>query len=419
MDLDNKVVRFLTQLKSILLNTICRIRYFIILKHLKRKVRIHQINVVFLVNELSKWKAQRLYDLLENDKYFNPIIGLIYADVDWDLNTTERLKKRQILRKYFKDRKMRVVELCDEKTMQVVDLKKFNADIIFYQQPWRLHEKLKPGILSRHHLTCYFPYYVPNYSLLASDCQQGFHYLLWKYYQLSPAWVLTIDKSIPRCVRSVKIVATGHPMLDIINMHKRINTGECKKVIYAPHWSVYSKFFDNAEKYSTFQYNGREILEFAKKHSEIKWYFKPHPTLKISLLRTKLWNEDEIDEYYKEWSRLGEICYGDYVDLFWESSALITDCGSFLVEYPCTKKPIIRLVSSACGIPVPEPSKALFNSYYNVHNLDEMYDIFQEVLIKGLDPKKEERMRAIEKAGLLVTDASINIMKDLYKSLDL
>lgn len=413
------IIILLVQIKSFTLNNICRIRYELVLRKLRKRVRERKLNVLFLVNEISKWKAQRLYELLEKDEHFSPIIGLTFADIDWELSQDERINKRQALKNFFTSKAMRIVEVCDEINMDVIDLRNIHVDIVFYQQPWRLHKKQKPHILSRYHLTCYFPYYVPNYSLLTTDCQQGFHYLLWKYYHLSYDWVLTISKYVPQCVRSVKLVPTGHPMLDVIRDYSTNETDSQKKVIYAPHWSVYSEHFDNDERYSTFQHNGREILDFAKRHPEIKWYFKPHPTLKASLLRTKLWEENEIEEYYNEWSRIGEVCSGDYVKLFWESSALITDCGSFLVEYPCTKKPVIRLVSSVCGIPTPEPSHALFESFYNVHSLSEMYEVFQLVLVEGLDPKCDERIKAIENAGLLEKNASENIIKDLYMSLAL
>lgn len=415
----NTIINLLINIKSLILNIVCKIRYLILLRNLRNEARKRKINVVFLVNEISKWKAQRLYEYLCDDTHFNPIIGLTCADVDWNLSLEERKSKRNNLIDFFMSRNMHFVELCDVNNMKSVPLYSINADIVFYQQPWNIHEDQRPHKVSKHQLTCYFPYYVPNYSLLTTDCQKGFHYLLWRYYHLSDEWVKSLDEAIPQYLRAVKVVASGHPMLDVINKSSNTKCTKEKRVIYAPHWSVYSDVFDNAEKYSTFQHNGKEILDFAKKHPEIHWSFKPHPTLKTSLLRTKLWTENEIEKYYKEWSEIGEICSGEYVDLFWESSALITDCGSFLVEYPCTKNPIIRLVSSACCIPVPKPSRELFDSFYNVHDLDEMYEVFNTVLIEGKDPKRGERLSAVSRAGLLTNNASLNIMNDLRRNLGL
>lgn len=409
----------LIRLRDLIENSLCIINYVKVLNRLRKEINTRKINVVFLVNEISKWKGQTLFDILESDTHFNPIIGLTCADIDWSLNEEDRIKKRQRLRDFFSQRRMNFVEVCDVVSLKVIDLRTFKADIIFYQQPWNLHKKQRPQYLSRYHLTCYFPYYVPNYNSPSIDFRKEFHLYLWKYYVLSNGWIQTIANNIPDYLPSVKLIATGHPMLDYINNPPDIKITN-KMVIYAPHWSVYSEFMDNDEKFSTFQHNGKHILEFAQSHPEIKWIFKPHPTLRTSLIRTRLYSEQEIDEYYNEWGKIGEVVQeDDYLKLFWESYALITDCGSFLMEYACTKKPIIRLVSHVCGMSIPKPSKELFDSYYNVNNLDEMNDIFNMVLIDGNDPKHDERVKAATRAGLIETFASENILKDLYASLGL
>ena len=84
--------------------------------------------------------------------------------------------------------------------------------------------------------------------------------------------------------------------------------------------------------------------------------------------------EQEVDNYYKEWEKISTYCNnGNYAKLFLESKALITDCASFLVEYFCTKKPVIHLISSSCGIIPKFPLKRIIETYYKAHNLEEMY----------------------------------------------
>lgn len=417
--LSNNLIRLLVLLKIMYLSIICRFRYIRHIKKLRTEINKRTINVLFLVNEISKWKGQSLYDALEKDQHFNPIIGLTFADIDWKLNAENRIVKRNNLKKYFDTHDMRYIEVCDVESLDIIDLTKIKIDIIFYQQPWNLHKKQTPLLLSRNHLTCYFPYYVPNYASSSIDYHYGFHNYLWKYYVLNNDWLKIISNQISKFTSAVKLKATGHPILDLYIRKSSPTNNKRKLVIYAPHWSVYSDICDNEEKFSTFQHNGKQILEFAKQHPEINWHFKPHPTLKISLLRTKLWTENQIDEYYNEWAKIGSINNNDYIKLFAESNVLITDCGSFLVEYPCTKKPIIRLVSSSCGFQIPEPSKKLFDSFYNVNNLDEMYKVFEQVIIKDLDPKKEQRISAVNEAGLLQNSAATNIINDLYSSLNL
>lgn len=396
-------------------------RYIKHLKNIKSKlVEGHQINVCFLVNEITKWKAQSLYDMMEVDPNFAPFVGLTFADIDWELPYESRAKKRKDLILFFESHNIRYYETCLEPEENFFKFDEIKADIVFYQQPWNLHKMQAPDYLSKKALLCYFPYYVPNYSLISNDCRIDFHYKLWKYFQINKSWADYLSAVVSEKKGVVDIVATGHPMLDYINSKKNDIRKKGKSVIYSPHWSVYSDIFDNKERYSTFQHNGREILAYAQKHPEINWFFKPHPTLKSSLIRTGLMSEKEVNDYYAQWSNIGTVCEGgDYSELFWNSTALITDCGSFLVEYPSTGNPIIHLISSTCGASVPKPSKILFDSFYQVHSLDEMYECFEVVVNKGLDPLRDNRMKAIREAGLFETKAAGNIMDHLYECFNL
>ena len=139
--------------------------------------------------------------------------------------------------------------------------------------------------------------------------------------------------------------------------------------------------------------------------------FKPHPTLKQMLQHPKIMTEPEIEAYWNDWDKLGVACYdGNYVDLFLQSKAMITDCASFLTEYPCTGHSIIHLCSSNRKLKTMEPSKRLFSTFYQAHNEEEMWRWFDEVLIKNQDSNRAERLAAVEAAGLLKTDAARNIM---------
>ena len=111
-------------------------------------------------------------------------------------------------------------------------------------------------------------------------------------------------------------------------------------------------------------------------------------------------------------------CYdGDYVDLFLQSKAMITDCASFLTEYLCTGHPLIHLCSSNRKIKTMEPSKRLFSTFYQAHNEEGMWHWFDEILIQDKDLKRDERLAAIEAAGLRKTNAARNILGYLNREL--
>ena len=71
---------------------------------------------------------------------------------------------------------------------------------------------------------------------------------------------------------SLKVV--GHPILDEI-LSKDKGSFTPKYLIYAPHWTVCG----NNLRYSTFDWNGKQILEFAKSHPKLNWVFRPHPLM--------------------------------------------------------------------------------------------------------------------------------------------
>ena len=55
-----------------------------------------KLKVIFLVNEISKWKAQSLFDLMSQEEKFEPVIALTIADVQKHLSLAQ---KKEILDK--------------------------------------------------------------------------------------------------------------------------------------------------------------------------------------------------------------------------------------------------------------------------------------------------------------------------------
>ena len=91
----------------------------------------------------------------------------------------------------------------------------------------------------------------------------------------------------------------------------------------------------------------------------------------------------------------------------------MTDCCSFLTEYGATGKPIIHLLREDTGVVPLPPSKAVFDAFYQVHDLKEMFATFKTVLEDGLDPKRNERLVSGRAAQIVGVNASANIVKYL------
>ena len=384
--------------------------YPIVLKNIKNG---EKQRVLFLVSEIAKWKMQSIYDLMAKSELFEPMIILVVSDIQTRLSKEKQAEFLKENYNFFKEKDMTVDFAFDFKKCTSIGLEKFNSKIVFYQQPWQLYKEHSPYVVSKYALTFYVPYYVPNYGKLSMDCEHEFHRSLFRYYVLNKDWEYTYKADIDDYTGD--IIGLGHPALDSFYLNKNVEM-EKNYVIYAPHWSFSHKKNTNPENYGTFNVNGVEILKYAKEHPEINWAFKPHPTLKRTLIKTGIMTEKEVEEYYLEWEKFANCCYtSDYIDLFLDSKALITDCGSFLIEYFCTGKPIIHLISKDCKIKPLLPSKRIFDTFYKAENIDSVFSHLETLLVKNNDYLKDSREKLLKESGLLNNYAAKNIIDDVEK----
>lgn len=391
---------------------IARWRYPQRLKKIRMKVCNRKLRVLFSVSNLAKWKMQTVFDAMRNSDLFDPIIMLTVMDTELVLSGDDLKSHLTSVRQEFERRKMKCVVGYDLKKQTHIPIVELEPDIVFYQQPFGIDISQNPFSASRVALTCYVPYFVQNYGGLDMDCGYFFHRLLWCYFTLSPSWAQIFEDYQGVIRRAGHVVGLGHPMLDQLSTDKMFEDVN-GYVIYAPHWSCGNV----CERYSTFIENGEKMLALAKRHPELKWAFKPHPTLRQTLIQYKFMSEAQVFAYYSEWERIGTACYGDYVELFKKSSVLITDSASFLVEYACTRRPIIHLIAKNPEYqPHPIASK-LFGTYYQAHDWREFEKYFDEVVVQKKDVKKEARLCAAKELNLLGMAAGKKIVSYLEENI--
>lgn len=353
----------------------------------KLKGKTH-LNVAFYVYDSAKWKCQSVYDLMIKDKRFTPYIFVTKCNApkdNFNYQTIDDIKKTY---DFFKLKGMNVQCAYDLENDEFIPFEKMSQkpDIIIYQHPWYVETTQGPVVCSKFALTYYVPYYISDIDN-PIEYDLRFHRYIYRYYV--PDEIIKKNYAKNMYDKGEKLVVAGHPQLDFYLDDKTEN--ERKYVIYAPHWTVCG---DNL-RYSTFDWNGYKILEFAENHPELNWVFKPHPCLYNFLFMSSYMKKEEADEYYRRWQDIGIVCEdGDYMQLFQESLAMITDSGSFLTEYLFTKQPCIHLVSEY--FKGNENVEKICQTYYNVHNLDEMYKLFEDVLINKNDSKKLERLALLE-----------------------
>lgn len=381
-----------------------------------------KLNIIFLVNEKTKWSSQSLFCELQKDKRINVRIAV-------DICPYKSLKRDIIINYYLQDYEFfkkidsNAVKLYNEKTHRRIPLQKLKPDIIFFEQPWGIgHYASK---MKGQALNAYFPY---SYILTANHGMhynlETFHPFLWKYFTQSgehKKLYLNFDKNADK-----KLVVSGYAKLDCYfetekhadNNLWKIPTNansSIKRVIYAPHHS----FNEGSLGLSTFDWNNQYFLSLAKENKNIQWVYKPHPALKHRCIKHKLMTEEEYDEYELTWDNLPNARVynsGNYFDIFKTSDALITDCASFLAEYLPTGKPII-FIDSKKSIGFNDIGKKITENYYKASTVEELNGIIQKVIIDGNDYLNDERMKALKYVMPNTEKSSVfikNYLKEIF-----
>lgn len=380
--------------------TICRLRKV----YGKRK-----IVVAFCVSEIAKWKSQSLYDQLSLTDTYHPVIFVYPSPLDFNRkeSTIDSLLQEKI--SLFAEKGMNVVDVWDSASMQCVIPEDSRPDIVFYQQPWDTPPFPTPPEIADYALSFYIPYYLVNNLELGLETGLFLHRLVFGYIVQNDELAKFYASELKKRHYAGKFLGLGHTIVDSLNI--LIASPKEDYVIYAPHFSFPIPDFERLLTYSSFLENGKLILEFAKQHPEIKWVFKPHPKLKYELKTTGIWPDSEVDAYYAEWAKVGLVCEtSDYIEHFQRSSAMITDCGSFLTEYSCMDKPLIRLYYHKDNLPPHPILEKLYDTFYYAHNNQELMELLESVIIQHQDPNQIARHEEVVRVGLNQSNTSEKII---------
>ena len=375
-------------------------------KRLKGKT---PIIAAFYVYDDTKWKCQSVYDLMEKDERFEPYIFVTKnaaPENNCNYQTDEDFNKVYV---FFKNKDMRVLKAFDTAKGRYIPFEEMSPkpDIIIYQHPWYVETSQGPVVCSKFALTYYVPYFISD-TEERFECDLRFHRYIYKYYIPNDFYKKLYSPFMPD--NGKKLVTVGYPFFDYFYLNKEEQDN--KYTIYAPHWTVCG----NNIRYGTFDWNGREILEYAENHPELNWVFKPHPLLYKFLYTSGYMSKEAADEYYRRWAKAG-ILYdkGDYLDLFRKSQMLITDCGSFLIEYFVTQKPCIHLLSEK--FKGNNFVQQICKTYYEAKNINEFNEYLDILINRGQDPKKPEREEVLAKLNLTGTYCAKNILEDIIEDI--
>lgn len=375
------------------------------MSHKIAKIKNKQkIRVGFLVSEQSKWGYQSVYNAFKQDSRYEPVV-LITKLLSQHNGEGGNYKNIYDCYKAYKNIGLNVELAYDEKNHKYIPLNKLNIDIVFYQQPWELDNSQHPLNVSKYAITGYMAY---GFELIEDKISymESFHRWLDLFFtpsQQTSDYLTSIAKDVSN------VYISGYPKIDAYFDVVKKNPQK-PVVIYAPHHS----FEKDGLNMATFQWNGLDILKLAQSTADkIDWVFKPHPRFKHAVIINNIMSQREIEEYYKTWESFGRIYEGgDYINMFANSAAMITDCCSFLAEYLPSEHPVLHLINPS-GL-FNSVGKSFINSYYQIYNSYELKNEFNRVVIDGDDYKKSERLSKIP----IVFDKKQNAGRNIFNKIN-
>lgn len=386
-----------------------KLKYRKTLCRLRKQIGQRRIIVAFCVSEIAKWKSMSLYNKLKGTSTYHPVIFIYPSPLELNQepsNINISLEEKIV---YFKNKGLEVVNIWNNDVKKCVIPLENQPDIIFYQQPWDIPPFPAPTDIADYALSFYIPYYLINNLNIHLEFGFPLHYQVFCYIVQNKEVARFYTSILKRRHYASKCIGLGHPAID--NLTTKELSIEERSVIYAPHFSFPAEGIERDLTYSTFLENGKLILEFAKQHPGIRWIFKPHPRLRYELKDTGVWSEAEIESYYADWAKIGVVCTtADYAEYFQNSFAMITDCGSFLTEYSCMDKPLIRLYYYEENLPPNPMLKKLYKTFYYAHNNDELAVLLENIICQRQDPNKIERHQEVVRLRLNRGDSSQRII---------
>lgn len=281
----------------------------------------------------------------------------------------------------------------------------FNPHVVILQNPY---DSTRPEIFSSDSLRKkgYRVGYIP-YGLEMGGGQENidwqfnldFHHNAWRIFARSKRHKAMYAKYSKAGDRNV--VVTGHPKFDFqaeqlaseLKFDDLQNKIAGRKVVmWTPHFSVALP-----ATWSTYRIYGQAIIEETKVRPDLFFIFRPHPLFFRAMIENGLWTEADEGIFRDQCLNQANIWLDeslDYIKSFSLADALMTDAGSFLLEFLPTNKPILYLHHPE-GVGLNDDGD-LINHLYKAENVREIIQFLNNIQI-GEDLKKAERLSALPK----------------------
>jgi len=158
-------------------------------------------------------------------------------------------------------------------------------------------------------------------------------------------------------------------------------------------WNTHFSF--DQDQWSTFDILGGDIISLFANNPHFALLFRPHPLLWTRMKTVLGLSESDVHSLKEELAGLGIIVdeRADHRHVFASSKALISDVGSFLMDYLLTGKPVLYL-NNPQGMGLNEEGEELVSLFPKAESIDEV-QAFLHALERGEDAGRDDRLAAI------------------------
>ncbi|GAA5522418.1 CDP-glycerol glycerophosphotransferase family protein [Aliifodinibius salicampi] len=371
-------------------------RYEQVLKRLKNK---SVITVGFQVIHRSIWKYDRIYQLMDQDPFFNPVVFVCPYLREGKKQMLEEMNDTCEL---MESKGYETIKTYDERNDSWINIKeKVQPDIVFFSVPFDYTEDQYRIHHFTDSLSCYVPYFFTTNGKEGGNYDGPFHNLVWRNFYETDIHKRYAQKYARNNAENV--VVSGYPQLDNFLYESADSVSDPwpftdhKKIIWAPHHTIDGQ--GQGLNYSTFKQYHAVFKDMAREYADhIQIAFKPHPMLKEKLYKDEEWGKVRADHYYQFWDEVenGLLEQSDYTDLFLTSDALIHDCSSFMAEYLSTSKPALYLLhDDNVDSRLHEFGKMALDNHYHAKDTEDIHVFVKSQVLKGRDPMQKERLQFV------------------------
>lgn len=357
------------------------------------------IRVCFFALDASTWKCDSLYQQMEQDSLFEPMVLVCPVD---NQGRETMLRKMEESYSYFVGKRYKVLKAYDAHNDSYLDVHDIQPDIIFYLNPYRYLIDDRYYIDKFDNvLTCYI-----DYSLEIMNEQwaysQPLQQLVWKYFVPSKLHQRLVESSEHRFVKNVSV--SGYPTYDSFsNELNKTKNKQHKTIVWAPHQSIFAPTTNDevSVRWSTFLLYADIMMSMIRKNKDIHFIFRPHPLLKTNLYKHPEWGKERTDKYYDDLLSLPnvELSVGDYVEQFCKSDALIHDGGGFMAEYLYAQMPCLYLSNYIDEYITKnrfnELGIAAWEAHYHAYDKKDIENFVEHTVVRGNDRMRSRRAEVL------------------------